>query len=254
MNLWIDVHVVSSGYSVIALRLSWLGHIPRAETWWPRYSISCWKKLHLEGFSFNLFRYNCSSTSLSLSKCLLSMEIDDSIIQAHKTYGVVKLSETVLYQPLKGHWGITEPKQHVFALIEPQHTHCEGCVLLRPFCHRGLPESWQQIYCSVVFGTSKTFMASWILGKGKASFLVQEFKCLKSIQNLMLLQVELLGLMVPTSNMWSRWSLTSCNNPSSMFLGLSLNCQGLVSSMWCLVASVHPIFKCKDVMELGKKI
>ena len=36
------------------------------------------------------------------------------------------LSQTVLHQPLKGHWGITEPEWHALALIEPQCTHGEG--------------------------------------------------------------------------------------------------------------------------------
>ena len=58
--------------------------------------------------------------------------VNDNIIQVHKTCGVVKLSETVLHQPLKGRWGITEPEWHRFTLIEPQHTPVKAAYCLDP--------------------------------------------------------------------------------------------------------------------------
>ena len=84
---------------------------------------------------------------------------------------------------------------------------------------------------------------------------------LKSIQNLSppsffltrttaLLQAELLSFIAPTSNMWSRCSFTSCNNPSGMFHGHSLKGQGSVTSIWCSVTSVHPISPCFSAKTL----
>ena len=42
-------------------------------------------------------------------------------------------------------------------------------------------------------------------------------------------------------SMWSRWSFTSSSRPEGIFLGLSLKGFGSVTSILCLVASVHPI-------------
>ena len=56
-----------------------------------------------------------------------------------------------------------------------------------------------------------------------------------------LLHADLLGLITPTSSMWSRWSFTSSSRPEGIFLGPSLKGFGSVTSILCSVASVHPI-------------
>ena len=56
-----------------------------------------------------------------------------------------------------------------------------------------------------------------------------------------LLHADLLGLITPTSSMWSRWSFTSSSRPERIFLSLSLKGFGSVTLILCSAASVHPI-------------
>ena len=56
-----------------------------------------------------------------------------------------------------------------------------------------------------------------------------------------MLQTDLLGLMAPTSSMWSRCSFTSSRRPEGIFLNLSLKGLGSVTLILCSATLVHPI-------------
>ena len=65
-----------------------------------------------------------------LQVLLLHAAKDDDIIQVNHAVREVQLPQGVLHEMLESRWDITQPKWHAGELIEPEVTHCEGCVLL----------------------------------------------------------------------------------------------------------------------------
>ena len=66
---------------------------------------------------------------------------NDNIIQVDHVVHEIQLAQGILHEMLKGHGGIIQPKWHAGELVEPEVTHCEGCVLQRLWCHLDLPEA-----------------------------------------------------------------------------------------------------------------
>ena len=76
-----------------------------------------------------------------LQVLLLHAAKDDNIIQVNHAVCEIQLTQGILHEMLKSHGGITQPKWHAGELVEPEVTHCEGCVLLRLLCNLDLPEA-----------------------------------------------------------------------------------------------------------------
>ena len=72
---------------------------------------------------------------------LLHVAKDYYIIQLNHTIHEVQLSQGVLHEMLEHCRHITQAEQHAGKLVEPEVTHCEGCVLLRFQGHLNLPEA-----------------------------------------------------------------------------------------------------------------
>ena len=60
---------------------------------------------------------------------LLHAAKDDNVIQVNNAVCEVQLPQGVLHEMLERHRCITQSEQHVGKFVEPEVTHCEGCVL-----------------------------------------------------------------------------------------------------------------------------
>ena len=106
--------------------------MPSADTTWPRHLISLWKNLHFLGLSFRPASRIFWNTFLSNISCSSSV------------FEYITMSSMYTTQPLR----CRSPRtrcislcRHTIALVEPQGSHCESCVLLAVFFHLHLPIS-----------------------------------------------------------------------------------------------------------------
>ena len=62
------------------------------------------------------------------------------VIQVDEAIGEVQFTQTVLHEPLESRRGVTQPKRHIFTLIQTHAAQCKGSILLGFFVHGNLPK------------------------------------------------------------------------------------------------------------------
>ena len=81
---------------------------------------------------------------------LLSLGVNDHIVQVYQGVREVQLPQAVLHEMLECRWSIAQPVGHTQELVHAHATHREGSVLPRPLIHLNLPKPTLQVHAGEV--------------------------------------------------------------------------------------------------------